>query len=462
VWGAAQVDRPELVRRFVRKTVRYSLCSIASVVLCGLVVVAWSSSTLSQGMGTAQGGTIDWDHLLQERRYLELDKALSSKSNLTGSDRAFFEGVMANRRNRVAESIKMLEPLVSSLSATNKDRAVIALSTLADDYEKTFRYSDAADTYGELEKRFGSSMDDQERQRASREAARWNLLRGAPSQSAEVKVPFTVPITRNKVGLLEVFAEFGRFHESLILDTGANLSAISFSLAQRLGLKLSSSAATSSGIAGRRMAVHTAVIPELRLGDARLRNVAVIVVSDKDLIVPELHYRIPGSIGFPVLSALGRITFFADGRLGVGEAAGSSGGEENLFLQRLTPIVAAEVGGMERLFTIDTGAVGSFFTVRYYLEHKSDFTLQRIGNFDLAGAGGVRRYPAYFAGKLNMKIGGACVAVNELPVITQARGSSDDKFYGNVGQSILRQFKSYTFDFQNMSFSADGDTCKQE
>jgi hypothetical protein len=51
--------------------------------------------------------------------------------------------------------------------------------------------------------------------------------------------------------------------------------------------------------------------------------------------------------------------------------------------------------------------------------------------------------------------------VNQLPVIIQARGSSDDKFYGNVGQSVLSQFKSYTFDFQNMSFSADGDTCNQ-
>jgi Aspartyl protease len=440
---------------------RHPLCSIAGVALCALVVVAWLSSP--QTTGTAQGRTIDWDQLLRERRYLELERALSSKSNLSGSDRAFFEGVMANRRNRVAESIRMLQPLVSSLAAANKERAVIALSTLADDYEKTFRYSDAADTYEELERRFGSSMDDQERQRVSREAARWSLLRGAPRQSSEVKVPFTMPITKNKVGLLEVSAEIGRFHESLILDTGANLSAISASLAQPLGLKLSSSVATSRGIAGRKMTVHTAVIPELRLGDARLRNVAVIVVSDKDLIVPELHYRIPGSIGFPVLSALGRITFFADGRLGVGlkETAESPSGEENLFLQRLTPIVAAEVAGMERLFTIDTGAVGSFFTVQYYLEHKSDFTSQMIGKFDLAGAGGVRTYPAYFAGKLNLKIGGACVLVNQLPVIIQARGSSDDKFYGNVGQSVLSQFKSYTFDFQNMSFSADGDTCNQ-
>lgn len=220
---------------------RYTFSAIASVVLCALVVVMWSSSPRSQNTGTAQGRTIDWDQLLRERRYLELERALSSKSNLTGFDRAFFEGVMANRRNRVGESIQILEPLVSSLSATTKERAVIALSTLADDYEKAFRYSDAADTYGNLERRFGRSMDDQERQRVNREAARWSLLRGAPPQSTEVKVPFTVPTTRDKVGLLEVSAEFGRFHESLILDTGANLSAISFSLAQRLGLKLSNS-----------------------------------------------------------------------------------------------------------------------------------------------------------------------------------------------------------------------------
>lgn len=59
------------------------------------------------------------------------ERALSSTSSLTGSDRAFFLGVMANRRNRVTESIRMLEPLVASLSSTHKERAIFALSTLA-------------------------------------------------------------------------------------------------------------------------------------------------------------------------------------------------------------------------------------------------------------------------------------------------------------------------------------------
>jgi Aspartyl protease len=442
---------------------RCCLSLIDGAVTCAVVVMVCCLSSLPQSTGTAQISPVELDELLRERRYLELDRALSSNSNLNNSDRAFFTGIMANRRNQVAESIRTLEPLVPFLSATNKERAIIALSTLADDYEKAFRYSEAANTYAELERRFGSWMDENERQRAIREAARWSLLRGAPPQSAEVTGPFTIPITRDKVGLPEVSVEFGKLHESLILDTGANLSAMSFSLAQRLGLKLSRSVATSGGIAGRRMTVHTAVIPELQLGDAKLRNVAVIVIDDKDLVPPGVHYRIPGSIGFPVLSALGRITFFADGRFGVGltPTAESSGAEENLFLQRLTPIVVAEVGGMERLFTIDTGSEGSFFTVRYYLDHSRDFTSQTIRDFDLAGAGGRRTYPAYLTGIVNIKMGGACVVESELPVIAQTRGTSDDKFYGNVGQSVLRQFKSYTFDFQNMSFRAEGSTCEQ-
>ena len=108
---------------------RYTLSSIVGVALCAVVVAAGRHSS-PQTTGTAQGSTFDWDQLLRDRRYLELEKALSSPK-MTGSDRAFFEGVMANRRNRVSESVRMLEPLVSSLATTNKERVVIALSTLA-------------------------------------------------------------------------------------------------------------------------------------------------------------------------------------------------------------------------------------------------------------------------------------------------------------------------------------------
>jgi len=170
--------------------------------------VVWAFSSDSQKLADTTPDTNGLDQLLQQRHYLELESALTSKSNLSAPDRSFFEGVMANRRNRVADSIRMLEPLLPSLSATNRERAIVALSTLADDYEKTFRYADAANAYAQLETRFGSSMSESERRRARTEAARWSLLRGAPPQTVEFARPFTVPITRDRVGLPEVTVDF--------------------------------------------------------------------------------------------------------------------------------------------------------------------------------------------------------------------------------------------------------------
>ena len=126
----------------------------------------------SRQLADTPDSTTDLDQLLRQRHYLELESALTSKSTLSPTDRNFFEGVIANRRNRVVESIRTLEPLLASLSVTNKERAIIALSTLADDYEKAFRYSNAADAYAQLETRFGLSMTENERRKAAKVADR--------------------------------------------------------------------------------------------------------------------------------------------------------------------------------------------------------------------------------------------------------------------------------------------------
>ena len=147
-----------------------------------------------------------------------------------------------------------------------------------------------------------------------------------------------------------------------------------------------------------------------------------------------MHYRIPGSIGFPVLSALGQITFFADGRLGVNPRPGAaSPSGENLFLQRLTLIVPAAIGGAERLFVIDTGSQGSFFTSQYYFEHRNDFASQAIGKLDLAGAGGVRTYSAYVTRQAEYK--------NGRSLHPSKRNSRDHRNARSAGRQILREHR---------------------
>lgn len=450
--NATLTDAAEIERKM--KT----LLAVMAVAL-GLVMVAAlrvSGSTDDEHVTSA-----DLDFLLKQRSYLKLEKSLTSSTpSLSAEDRAFFAGVMANRRNRAAESIRLLQPLVPYLSKVDRTRAVIALSTLADDYEKTFQYSAAADTYATLVQNYAHDMSSGELTRITQEATRWGLLRGAPPQTASISASFTIATTRNRLGLVKAPVSIGGQQTSMILDTGANLSAITRSVALRLGLKLSSNTATMEGMAAEPIPVHTAIIPELEIGKAVFRNVAVIVVEDKDMFVPALQYSLPGSLGFPVLSALGKITFFEDGGFGVGlQSTPGSWVTGNLFLQRLTPIVAAEIRGKEELFTIGTGATGSFLSARYYQDFPHQFDSQMVDQIVLTGAGGTRSLSAYYAPQITLSLGGACVQMEDVPVLIKPRGIPDDYFYGNLGQSAFGMFPSYRLDFENMSFAIQGPPC---
>jgi len=398
--------------------------------------------------------------LLEGRQYLELEHALEGPLELSGLYRAFYEGVLANRRNRIALSIERLQPLGAALAARNKNYAVVALSTLADDYEKSYQYSAAADTYAELERDYGAYMSPVEKLRVSQEARRWNLLRGAPPLSVHVVAPFVVPTRRDAMGLSEVQVQLGKRQRWMILDTGANICTLSSSVARELGLKLSAATATAKGIIGDTISIRAAVIPQLRLGRATVHNVPVIVIPDQAMYVRRLAFKIPPSLGFPVLAALGRITFFADGRFGVRlrQPYNPIFPRRNLFLERLTPLIVANVGDGERLFTFDTGSSGIFLSAQFYRHHAEAFEGRRLAQLRLAGAGGTKRYPAYYLTQLRMRLGGGCTVVRDVPVLPVPRGISDDDFWGNLGQTAVRAFRGYTLDFHGMSFEVDPPT----
>lgn len=398
--------------------------------------------------------------LLQNKQYVELEQALQGPLELSGLERAFYDGVLANRRNRVALSIERLQPLVAALAARNKNDEVVALSTLADDYEKSYQYSLAADAYAELDRHYAAYMSPEEQQRVSDEARRWNLLRGAPPQTVQVAAPFIVPTRRDAMSLSEVQVQIGGRRQWMILDTGANVCTLPGSVARALGLKLSAATATAKGITGEKIVVRAAVLPQLRLGRATVRNVAVIVIPDNDMLVRKLGFRIPPSLGFPVLAALGRITFFADGRFGVRMRPSSDPifPRRNLFLERLTPLIAANVGDGEQLFTFDTGSSGTFLSSQFYSRHANAFKGRPVVKFRLAGAGGSRDFRSYYLSYVKMRLGGGCRMVRNVPVLAEPRGISDDHFWGNLGQSAVRGFRSYTLDFQSMSFQVDPPT----
>jgi predicted aspartyl protease len=431
------------VDRKVRWVVRKLLCLLFAGTLLVAVAAAQSGPTTPQALY----------QLVQQKDYLGLQSALAANRNLATVDSAVLKAVLANRKNQVADSIQLIEPLVPTLAVDYSQRTAIALCTLADDYARSFRYGSAADTY-RLLSRLPGYQPNTANCRAELEASRWELLRNAAPQTSSVSAPFNLQATRTPLGL-EVPVSVANVSDEWLVDTGANISAITRSVAERLGLELSTAASTAQGSSGLSVPVHTAVIPELQLGLATVRNVAVLVFEDKDLDFSQLPFEMHGSIGLPVLQSLGAITIHSNGMIGVQEPLNSAPAvASNLYMERLTLLLEVSLAGQPELLTLDTGASGTFLSSHYYQQHLAKFAAVEQTIVEVAGAGGSLNIPAIMLSDVKMNVGGACASFTRLPMFTQSTGL-DDELSGNMGQSTIRHFASYTLDFRTMTFTAE-------
>jgi hypothetical protein len=425
---------------------------IAAVLACAPTITICVAS--EKPPAATASSSEHFDALIKEKKYLELTVALKDRTGLETNDYAFFAGVLANHANRLNRSIRLLKQALPTLQKQGRrDREQIALETLADGYSRLHRYAEAADTYTTLERHLGNEMGAGERARVEREALQWGLLRHVPPQSVTVDAPFTVATMRNLIGVFEAPVEIRGETRYWVVDTGANISAMSRSAARRLGLQPLEGSAALKGVSGNLVPINVTVVPELRIGKATLHNVVFVLLDDQDLLVTQVHYQIDGIIGYPVLAALGKITFYRNGTFGVGVSTKPLlRKDHNLFVEKQTPLAAARIGGTTCLFTFDTGTQRTILTARYYREHTSDFVMKRAIDRSLAGVGGTRSIPSYALESIPVEVGGRKTILHDVPVLTDRVGKNYDDFCGNLGLDAVEQFSAFTLDFDDMYF----------
>ena len=423
-------------------------------VLATLSVLIWTSSLT---YGQAQGTTVGMDGLLQQRHYVELERALLTSTSVQPSTLAYFQGVMANRINDVQKSISLLEPLIPNLVATSPVRAELALCTLADDYAKTFRYGKAAALYAQAN-RVAGQLGKRSECRADTEASQWGLLSNAQAQTVSAPGEFSIGGKRDTLGFFQVPITSGKYNGSWAISSGTKLSVVTRSVANKLDLQISTGSATAQGETGVSVSIRTAVIPEIRLGPALLRNVPVLVIEDSDFSFPRYNYQIEGCLGLPVLAALGKVTFYREGRIdfNFGEKVANKGtGSHNLFLERSIPLITADFGHGEQLFTLDTGSMVTVLSAAFYKEDSKIVDVAGAVRLELSGVGGPGALPAYRIPSLVVTFGQSCAKVKDISLLIGPTGQPDE-FYGSIGESALSSFSSFTLDFGAMHFSVNG------
>jgi len=393
------------------------------------------------------------DLFIKDFDYSRLAQAVAAMP--PSPDRDYFAGVLANRDGHIDDSIRLLTKVIPQLESSNPARAAIALRSLADDYTKGFRYNHAIHAYRQLFPRFASQFDKQERKSATDDYQLAVLLHNWPPQTVSFDGSIDLATQRNPVlGTIETSLTVNGVTAPWILDTGANVSTISASFARKLGLKLSKGSAKVDGITGAANPLHVALLPELKVGGATVRNVLLLVLNDDSLSIPigkNQHYQINAILGFPVFQALQRITFTADGHFLAGPGSPSSVNGAHLYMYQLTPLLQCNVENRTVLFSFDTGAGSTIFSQRYHADFPDQFKGLTKKPYGIGGAGGVRQMDAYFLPQVQLGIGDDHAVLHKVAVVPRM-GTHMDKLYGNLGRDLVDPYRSYTIDLANMRF----------
>jgi hypothetical protein len=185
---------------------------------------------------------------VKELRFDELEARLPTME--PGPERDYFTGVLANATGRFTESIRLLNSVLPVIRTSRPDRAAVALEDLADDYTKSFQYADAVRADDDLLAHFSSQLKPEELQGTKNDVGVMQILREAPAQTIEWNGPTILKTERNPMNSLNVELTVNGMQAPWLLDTGANISVVSQSFAERLGLKLlAGNAQTTAGLA---------------------------------------------------------------------------------------------------------------------------------------------------------------------------------------------------------------------
>lgn len=274
------------------------------------------------------------------------------------------------------------------------------------------------------------------------------LLAGRPAQRVDGAVATgSIPLTRDQAGLPRISIGVNGGAQEAVFDTGANLSVLSASTAERLGVAtIEGNLEVGNGVATT-VPVRVGIADRVEIAGTILRNVAFLIIDDDQLTFPG-GYSIQAIVGLPVMRPLGRITAEVAGRLVVSPSAGR-GGEPNLHANVNDIYVDALIDGDPVAMHVDTGATQTKLSALYAAAHPERIAGLRRGNARTASAGGRRESQIAAWEGAPLTLAGRNATMPVLPVSLPAEGPTPTS-YGTIGSDLLGRFESYTIDFGAM------------
>lgn len=203
-------------------------------------------------------------------------------------------------------------------------------------------------------------------------------------------------VTRDLAGLMRADMTIGGVSAGAILDTGANFSTITESLAKRMGLRMLDAKVSVGSSSRDAVASRLGVADHLTIGGAEFSSVVFIVLPDADLSFANGVYTIDAILGMPVFFEMGRIAVTrVDGKewfLFGNEAPKAGAASRNILYSGMSPLVSLGInvaGKPERVsMLLDSGAQKTSFEGRLLRDYPALAEGATTVTSQLGGAGG--------------------------------------------------------------------------
>lgn len=266
-----------------------------------------------------------------------------------------------------------------------------------------------------------------------------------------------VPLSWNQLGSQNAEVTVNGVTSSWFVDTGAEITTVTRSLAERMGIRtiadhirVGTSTADVFGQVG--------MIDLLRIGDASVENIPVLILPDAQLKVGNIQ-QIDGILGLQVLVALRRVAWVDGGTiLALGDAApkARSDAPKIYWHDEGLGVPVSTALGIEGAH-LDTGANASSWRQEgLTLVEPALLASERKETAEVGGAGGVVKIHRRQLPWLDFRLGPVPVRLERLSIEGPGPISA-----ARIGMDAVSQFGTFILDFEQMRMDGSLKTAAQ-
>jgi Aspartyl protease len=407
---------------------------VKALLSLGLLAVGLMAHVVAQGFDSAAVR-----RLYEAHSWFELRDAIQRTEAP-----ALYRGAVASAFNHASDAETYLNRAVRE--ASTAEVANEAREALANLYMRLGRSSDMLRVLDDALAVAPSRADF----RNARQA--FEPFRRLPHQSARMgrRQPFKCSVSAQGVVLP---AQVNGRPVEWLFDSALSHSAMSESEARMLGISVRGASVTAEDFVGGTTSTRSAVAERMRIGDAELRNVPVLVFRDSQ---PPWNEQIPGkrgTIGLPVVLALQAIRWTREGSCQLGPIlTRTANPASNLAFDGMTPLTRVLVSGKPLEFVLDTGnQAGTQLWERFAIDFPDMVSQGRKTTKQVHQIGGASEREIVLMPELRLRVGGFDSVLKPANVFSKPVGN--DLHHGNLGLDVLSQAAEVTLDFQSMSLT---------